>query len=405
MWTYKYKPESIVDFIGNEEPRLHTIKWLLNWVKGTKPILLIGPPGVGKTSFVHCLSRDFDYDCIELNASDTRNKDSLEHSIVPIFNNSSIFGKKVLLFIDEVDGISGREDSGGLDTLIKLLKNSNIPIVIAANTRNNKIKDLMKNCKVLEYNSIGQRQLNMFLRYIIKKMSLSMDDKIIDYIVKHCNGDVRKLLNMLQSFVSGYLTSSLNLSKIDIEEGLNQFFTASSITEAYNALNKVDSSLPDTRLGLTPEERRKDLINAIYSSVINAKLDISSLADVLDNLSKIDISIGRINLNRSWHLMRYVNHMLIFDIFPFIKDKNIKYNQYSLNWFTIRNALTRGAYSRYIISEYSDKFHCSSSTFGSLIYPYILFILSHSKSKDLLSAVITDEKSYEYLKKEMEYSI
>ncbi|MGB7696439.1 MAG: AAA family ATPase, partial [Nitrososphaeraceae archaeon] len=99
------------DFIGNESSRKKVIEWLSKWSNGSKPLLLLGPPGVGKTSFVHALCREFDIDLIELNASDTRNKNMLAQILHPIFSNNSLTGKDFLLFLDEMDGISNREDS------------------------------------------------------------------------------------------------------------------------------------------------------------------------------------------------------------------------------------------------------------------------------------------------------
>ena len=36
-----------------------------------------------------------------------------------------------MLFLDEVDGISGREDTGGLDTLVNLIKEPTVPVIMA----------------------------------------------------------------------------------------------------------------------------------------------------------------------------------------------------------------------------------------------------------------------------------
>ena len=49
MWSEKYRPTNILDLIGNEEARKSFVEWFAKWKKGVKPLLLVGPPGIGKT--------------------------------------------------------------------------------------------------------------------------------------------------------------------------------------------------------------------------------------------------------------------------------------------------------------------------------------------------------------------
>ena len=74
MWSEKYRPQNISDMIGNEEARAALVEWFGKWKKGTKPILLVGPPGIGKTTIANLAAKQFNYDMIGLNASDVRSK-------------------------------------------------------------------------------------------------------------------------------------------------------------------------------------------------------------------------------------------------------------------------------------------------------------------------------------------
>ena len=68
MWSEKYRPKNILDLVGNEEARKSLVEWFTKWKKGTKPILLIGPPGIGKTTLANLAAKQFNYDLISLNS-------------------------------------------------------------------------------------------------------------------------------------------------------------------------------------------------------------------------------------------------------------------------------------------------------------------------------------------------
>ncbi|HVD07144.1 MAG TPA: AAA family ATPase, partial [Nitrososphaeraceae archaeon] len=158
----------ISDFVGNESSRKKIVDWLVKWSNGSKPLLLVGPPGVGKTSFVHAMCREFDIDLIELNASDTRNKNMIGQVVFPIFSNASLTGKNFLLFLDEIDGISNREDSGGLDFLMELFKEPSVRIVMAANKSNEAVKKVSKVSKTVTFSPVPPRLSMLYLDKILR---------------------------------------------------------------------------------------------------------------------------------------------------------------------------------------------------------------------------------------------
>ena len=404
MWSEIYRPTRVQDMIGNEDERLTVMKWLSGWVKGSRPLLLVGPPGVGKTTLVHALARQLDYDLIEMNASDTRNRDQLEQLIAPILVNTSIFGKNILLFLDEVDGISGREDTGGIESIVRIMKQPTIPVIMAANSKDAKIKELAKVCKTIEFNAVTPRLLMLLLDHVLKdqnkKLSLSEKTSIAD----KAHGDVRSLLNILQAKLSGYDTSANTSADIDIAEAINGFFGAQNEDTARSFLLNADASYQDPRFGMSTEERRKDMLGALFSSAISSRIDLVTIADILDVLSKADIIIGRMGRRRQWSLLRYINYIIAKDLFEKSRGKLIKYNQYSMRWDVMGPVFARSRSLKPVLDDLACVTHSSTSTFGSFYLPYLIQIMINAKMTPTEIAEVSniDEKAGIALAKEIE---
>ena len=406
MWSEKHRPMLVEQMVGNEDARLAAVKWLAGWVSGSKPLLLVGPPGTGKTTLVHALARQFDYDLVEMNASDTRNKEALQARITPVFQNTGLLGRKILLFLDEVDGISGREDSGGLDVLVDLMKEPTVPVVMAANEKSSKIKDLAKVCKTVEFSPVPPRLLMLFLDYVLASegAKLGPGDRIS--IVNNSRGDMRTLLNSAQSRAAGYATvSNKDIIDIDIAHAINGYFAADNIKDAESLIVQADASYSDPRYeAMSPEARRKDMLAALFSSIVSSKVEHEDLALMLDVLSKADMMVGRARMNRQWSLLRYISRMIATGLYEKSRKKGIKYNQYSMPWPLMGPIFARSQSTRKILSELAPAVHMSKSAAGSLAMPYFVRIIIENRIDPVGFAIdnFGDESVGESLAKEME---
>ena len=405
MWSEVHRPQRVEQMVGNEAARLAIVRWITGWVSGAKPLLLVGPPGTGKTTVVHALAKQYGYDLVEMNASDVRNRESIEARIRPVMSNVSLFGKKTMLFLDEVDGISGREDSGGLDTLADMMKEPTVPVIMAANEKSAKIKELGKVCKTIEFGPVPPRLLLMFLDHVLasKGVKLGPNDRIS--IVNNSQGDIRALLNGAQSRAAGYATASKEGAEIDIADAINGYFSAARRQDAAKMIANADATFPDPRYqGMDPEGRRKDMVSALYSSIVSSHADKDSLAAMLDVLSKIDIVVGRVSRRRQWNLLRYVRDMVAHGMYESSRGKGIKYSQYSMPWPMMGPAFARGQTTRKISSQVASFMHVSRRTFGAYTLPYLVRAMIDEKIDPAEFAVhnFNDESLGESIAKEIE---
>ena len=386
MWVEKYRVSEFDNFFGNEKSRLLVINWLRNWIKGAKPLLIVGPPGTGKTSFVKSLAKLLDLDLIELNASDLRNKINLEIIINPILLNKSIFGKQMLLFLDEVDGISGRDDYGGMPFLSNILKNADVPIIMASNSKSYKMKDLIKNSKLVEFRPLSSFASYMLLQNVMRRERKNLKSSEQFKIISQCRGDARTLLNTLQAKLEGEVNSDGNTgTESSIEECINKFFALTDISQAKKLLITSSIRYTTPKYGYTSEERSKDFLNALYTSIVSSerKLQSDDLAILLEKLSEIDLFVDRIYEKRNWSLLRYANDLFLNKLFRISRDKAIEYNQYSVPFSAMGPIFMRGQTLRPLRTELSKIFHTSVSKIGLFYYSNFIMIMKNLAIKDL----------------------
>ena len=405
MWVEKYRVSEFDNFFGNEKSRLLVINWLRKWIKGTKPLLIVGPPGTGKTSFVKSLAKLLDLDLIELNASDLRNKINLEIIINPILLNKSIFGKQMLLFLDEVDGISGRDDYGGMPFLSNILKNADVPIIMASNSKSYKMKDVVKNSKIVEFRPLSSFASYMLLQSVIRLERKHLESSEQFKIISQSRGDARTLLNTLQAKLEGEVNSDGNTdTELSIEECINKFFALSDISQAKKLLITSSIRYSTPKYGYTSEERSKDFLNALYTSIVSSerKLQSDDLAILLEKLSEIDLFVDRIYEKRNWSLLRYANDLLLNKLFRISRDKAIEYNQYSVPFSSMGPIFMRGQSLRPLRTELSKIFHTSVSKIGLFYYSNFIMIMKNLAIQDLDFDNADNLKFNELISKEIE---
>ena len=362
MWSEKHRPQIISDMVGNEESRAAIMEWFAKWKKGTKPLLLVGPPGIGKTTMAYLLAKQFGYDMIGLNASDVRSKSRINEILTPVLGNVSVLGTP-MIFVDEVDGIHGRGDYGGAAALVDILKEPTVPIVLAANDdTQDKMKSIRKVVKTIYFKRLPPRLLRVYLENILKKESAKLSPGSLIKVIDKSHGDIRSMINLTQSLVTGFNPQTeTSFESINVEDGVNAFFKANSIEEARGVLYSMQI---DPRLK----------IDAFYSSIITSDLDNTTLAKYLEIISNADMLYGKIMKTQNWRLLRYLNNVLI-ELYQ--NDDRIRYSQYNLSWPLLNRIRWDRNKIKSLSSVMAKKLHLSSSAFVTLCLPYVLFCIKN----------------------------
>ncbi|HXX05481.1 MAG TPA: AAA family ATPase [Candidatus Bathyarchaeia archaeon] len=381
MWSEKYRPKNLLEMIGNEEAKESFVNWIGKWVKGTKPLLLVGPPGTGKTTMAILGSKLFNYDLISLNASDVRTKQKIQDVLNPVMGNTTVLGKP-MIFVDEVDGIHGRSDYGGVEALVDILKEPTVPIVLAANSEtSDKMKSIKKVTTTVRMRPIPPRLMRFYLEEILRREGASLQIGALIKLILNSRGDIRSMLNSVQALVWGFQPQTdRSFETTDIESAVNAFFKAKSIDEATGILYS---------LRIDPQEK----INAFYSSVITSPISKTEMQEMLDVISEADMLYGKIVRKQEWRLLRYLDSILLR---LYKEGTAVRYSQYNLSWPLLNRLRWDGRAIKELASVFAKKMHVSRSTFSTYYLPCILLCM---KNKTLMMEL--SESQNEIIQKEM----
>lgn len=394
-WVVKHGPKTVSQMVGNEASRFGFVRWLEMWKRGGKPAILVGPSGVGKTSLVYALASEMGYTILELNASDARTKARIEAKVGPTRENRSLFNERLLILMDEIDGLYGRQDQGGIEAVKDLIMSAEVPVVMTANAeRDDRIKRLGSKAEIFLFRRVPPRLVEMFLKQILGKEGIEIDSSILREVVESSNGDMRGAITDLMGVSLSKLidlSSSGRDRSFDLEEGIGAILESDNLEEALKYSRSTRAS---------PQEK----LQGVFTSLIAADLGVEELAGALSAVSKADLILGRIRKNQDWRLLRYFDTILTSGVLKALQGKrrNVEFKKGTLPWDLRLRIWNEGRSFRILNAKLGNIFSVSSKDFGILYLPYMAAIANNDKAiLESLSRIGIDDAAGRVFQKEM----
>ncbi|UKZ80469.1 hypothetical protein TrVFT333_008230 [Trichoderma virens FT-333] len=182
LLTSKYAPTQLNHICGNKAQVEKIQNWLRNWPKSKK--YNFQRRGADAA---HLAAKLEGYDVLESNASDTRSKKLVEAGVSDVMNNTSLLGffagdgksvdatkKKIVLIMDEVDGMSAG-DRGGVGALAKFCRKTEVPLILICNERK------LPKMKPFDHAAFD-------IRF-----------NLVDALIEGSNKDIRQIINMIST--------------------------------------------------------------------------------------------------------------------------------------------------------------------------------------------------------------
>ncbi len=305
-------------------------------------IYIYGGPGIGKTYFINSILKELNYDIVNYDAGDIRNKSVMEtitkntmadKSIISLFTKKQ---KPIAIIMDEIDGMNSG-DKGGINSLIKLIRPKKTkkqkleeisynPIICISNYHiDKKINELMRVCQSFEIKTPTDKQIINLLKLLLPKNYL--EEKLIENITNYIQGDLRKLENIINIY-----QNKNNIIKPNI---INSIFSNKSLNEDakeitrnllinkynFNDHNTLMNETDRTIVGLLYHENIVDYLN-----FKDKKENIKLYLEILNNICFSDY-IDRITFQKQiWQFNEMSSLLKIFynnKIFHDIKNTDL----------------------------------------------------------------------------------
>jgi replication factor C large subunit len=295
----------LAEVIGNKEPIQKFVDWVKSWEKPVpkkRAAFLYGPPGVGKTVTVEALVSDFQMELVEKNASDYRTEDAINRFAGLASQYGSLFGGKRIVLLDELDGLTGTADKGGVKAITEIAKTAQCPIVLIANNAYDpRFSNLRSYCLLVEFKKPPAGEITKHLKHICVGEGIRADEEALKFIAQRSGGDVRSAVNDLQALAQGKekLTYE-DVSWLGYRDRQDTIFNVLRMIiygrTCLSAKQAVDMADMDIDM----------LFEWIYENVPDHLTDPHDLARAMDALSMADVYRGRIRSTQDWSFTRYV---------------------------------------------------------------------------------------------------
>lgn len=199
----RLRPTTLEEVVGQQ----HIIgkdKLLYRAIKADKlsSIILYGPPGTGKTTLAKVIANTTSAEFLQINATSAGKKD-MEEVIEKAKNNQGMYGKKTILFIDEIH----RFNKGQQDYLLPFVEDGTV-ILIGATTENPYFEvngALLSRSIVFELKNLSKENIKTLLLRAVMDEAKGMgayhaqiEEDALDFLADVSNGDARAALTAIE---------------------------------------------------------------------------------------------------------------------------------------------------------------------------------------------------------------
>jgi replication factor C large subunit len=399
-WTELYRPKSLKDVVGNPKAIKELKDWAISWESGTpvkRVAVLIGSPGVGKTSAALALAIDFDWGVIEMNASDHRNGEAIRRialrgALSDTFTDAGEYlshreGRKKLIILDEADNIFGREDQGGVPAIVELIGRTQHPVILIVNDfyalsrKSSAIKDKTLQIK---FGRIQTSTVKGLLRRIAADRGLNAPDRVLEIIANNSNGDLRAALRDLQAIGLGNDDIREEQAKI-MDNRLTSKTNYEIMAEIFHGSSPTQARL----LMIDAQEDPEHLLLWVEENLPIAYKDAEDLVRGFRMLSRADMFLGRVKKRQYFRFWSYATDLMSFGVCAAKQRPHREYVRYQFPSYLMKMSRSKGqrAIKQAVGLKLGSACHISIKGAQQEVLPYFMVLYRGSKEFQLATTI------------------
>lgn len=382
MWVQKYKPRNLKEFVNQKDSLEQFLKWIKNWKSRSKAILLYGPPGSGKTVLVESYANENKLDLIEMNASDVRSAKQIRETLGRSMTQQSLFKRGKIFLIDEVEGLFGKEDFGGVGEVVDIIRESNFPLVLTCNSPwHAKLRQLRNYCLFVQLKKIPVWDVEKRLKEICDRENIKCDKDFLRQLARRAEGDLRSAINDLETLSQGKKEVTVRdleflgyrERETNIFDALKMIFKTKTALAAKLSINDVDKD-PD------------EIFWWIENNIANEYEKPEEIAKAFDMLSRADIFKRRISYQQNWKLKAYMIDLMTGGVATAKKEMYRKFTkyQYPSNIMVLGRTKIERKELKDLLKKMSEELHCSTKTVRRDFLPFFKIMLKKKGMRESL---------------------
>ncbi|MCB4752706.1 MAG: replication-associated recombination protein A [Sulfurovum sp.] len=202
-----YRPKTLDEMIGQH----HLLKEGVSLRRMIEENTLLhtflyGPPGCGKTTLARIIATTLGYPFYELNATTFKTEE-----IQKIFKTYTNALQKPLIFIDEVHRLNKNQQ----EVLLPFMERYDA-LIVGASTENpyySMTAAIRSRSHLFKLEAVSKEEMRTYLETILKRENIESDEEANAYLVFSSGGDIRAMLNLLESAATVQTPITLEILK------------------------------------------------------------------------------------------------------------------------------------------------------------------------------------------------